>query len=430
MVELKEHNVEPCNNCIKALQEKNSLCYISGVGTGKTYVTMSVIERMFKDDKVLYVVPKYSIANNAYVTATELLSVENIEFICYNQFKDLKKTIQILNKYSLVVFDECHHLGSDIFGQNVLEWLRINKKVKVLGLTATPLREDKVDVSEYFDNTVYGLSVFEAIKKGLMAPIDYRVCFVNKKEYKQFGNPKSIFKIDYNKSVSLLTNLVTTHKRDKWICYFNSVKQLNKYLETVKLVFGDEYEFLVLHSNLRNVDKILDKARSCPKCVILSCNILLEGVHVKGITGIVLFRNVTSVPTLQQIIGRTCSIGNTVEPFIVDTTTCAKKLLSRLLEHDTVYLKKDGNEEDYRDLKTVIKVGLNDETNYDVDELLRIIRGAPSFFCFRGKVYGSVFSACKEFNIPVPLFNVVKKKYKLTTEQTLTLLIKNQGGLL
>ena len=48
MIELKEHNVEPCNNCIKALQEKNSLCYISGVGTGKTYVTMSVIERMFK----------------------------------------------------------------------------------------------------------------------------------------------------------------------------------------------------------------------------------------------------------------------------------------------------------------------------------------------------------------------------------------------
>lgn len=426
MVDIKQHNRNAVDQCAAALKSNLSTCYVSGVGTGKTYVFLAVVESILShNDRILYVVPKYSVADNTVKTIETYMDSDRFDFVCYNKFKTIESTKSI-DDYSLVVFDECHHLGSDVYGQNLIEWLKNNKTVKVLGLTATPLREDDLDVSQLFDETVRGISVFEAIKMELMAPIDYRICFIDKPEYIKDKTKKTVFELDYNLSTSLMVQMVRSNPRNKWICYFPSIKKLRQYRDYVAYIFGREYKILELYSSLSNLKQVMKKARECKKCVILSCDILLEGVHIPDITGIVLFRNVTSVPTLQQIIGRTCSIGNKTEPFIIDTTKCATKLLPKVFKYDLTFGRGERHTE-YSRLKSIIKVGINKQANMDITELLHIIQGKEFKFMFRGVIYHSVLEACKEYNIPIHEFHAVRREYKLSVEQTLQYLVALKG---
>ena len=66
------------------------------------------------------------------------------------------------------------------------------------------------------------------------------------------------------------------------------------------------------------------------KAVVLSVDMLLEGVHLPDVTGIVLFRNVTSLVTFQQILGRVCSIANKTSPVIADASSSGPAMLAKL----------------------------------------------------------------------------------------------------
>ena len=49
--------------------------------------------------------------------------------------------VEMFKKFDLVIFDECHHLGSQVFSQALL---KLNSPF-LLGLSATPNRSDKTE---------------------------------------------------------------------------------------------------------------------------------------------------------------------------------------------------------------------------------------------------------------------------------------------
>lgn len=374
-IDLKRHNWKPARELVNNFDDgiKHQV-YVSGVGTGKTFVAMYVMQHI--RGKILYVMPKHVIKENIEGYDDFRQFGKRVQFATYNASATEEKAENLIKDKALVIIDECHHLGSDIYGKNLLKAIE-TIDVPVLGLTATPIRghgSKKEDVTKYFDKRVDGISNFDAIRLGLMPVIDYRICDpeYTKHEVDYISEGKERMVLSYDNAKDIIGDTIKKFPKDKWICYFSTSKDLREYREMVKSLFP-KYHCVTLLSSLKNLSEVVDIVRSEKKVVILSCNILLEGVHLDGIDGIILFRNVSTVGTLQQIIGRVCSIGKKESPVILDCAASARKLLPELMEENG----KAGSGNTTRNSvsnKKVVRIGLGAEKKFDIKEFLKAKR--------------------------------------------------------
>ena len=311
MIELMSHNRKAVGEITEAFNEgKRHILYVSGVGTGKSFVFMGLAESMLnKDDRILYIVPRYTIRNNLMAYSDFSILNEQVDFATFNYFTNKEKGMKKLSQYDFIVVDEAHHLWSDKYGNAITECMKELTNKYFLGLTATPERDitvggHRVNVStdSIFQQTVNGITNFEAIALGLMPTFNYRLLLPEKDPdqlKKDYDNMVDIT-VDYTDCENTLTNIVSIYQRKKWIAYFPDKKRLHENESLIRKVFTD-YEIFILYADLHNLDEVLDGVKKAEKAIVLSVDMLLEGVHLSGITGIVLFRNVTSLVTFQQI---------------------------------------------------------------------------------------------------------------------------------
>ena len=113
MIELKEHNKKPYERLEKALQEHNQAIYVSGVGTGKSFVFMKLLadSDAFKDKKCLYIIPQESIGVNLMNYPEYKVIKDRVTFMNMQQFSSSKKAKELLSGYDLVVCDEHEIIG-------------------------------------------------------------------------------------------------------------------------------------------------------------------------------------------------------------------------------------------------------------------------------------------------------------------------------
>lgn len=407
MITLKPHNQKAVEEILAAYRNgKHSVIYTSGVGTGKTFVFMGLAERICrKEDRILYVMPKYTVQSNILEYDDFKALPIPVDFVTFNYFTDTDKGIKKISRYRMLVIDECHHLGSDLYGKNLLTCM--NKCGRpVLGLTATPerdhtntdIRED-YDVRTYFDATVEGISTFDAIRLGLMPPFEYRIMMPDKniRQLEREYDKEYDVKVDYMDCENILKDIVRIYDRRKWICFFSSVRSLHEAMPMVKRIFKD-YTVCVLYADLHNLTETIRTVQTSERAVVLSVNMLLEGVHLPDITGIVLFRHVTSLVTFQQILGRVCSMNNTVQPLVADCSQSGPLLLRKLLNENQ---KSSGPEIVTNGVsRPIMSVGLGAERPWKgIQEFLAMTasatekrekdgrKAAEKYLLFRGNIY-------------------------------------------
>ena len=306
-LELRKHNRKAVDEIKAKIAEGiHKIIYVAGTGCGKTWVFMGIMNEIAEvipelvRPKALYIMPKHVIRENVegYREFAELGF--DVDFATYNYFSTHEKSVNRFKKYDLIVIDECHHLGGDLYGRNILAAMEESDRL-FLGLTATPFRScDKVNVEDFFESSVYGPSVWDAIRMGLMPPFRYHICLPEKdtKEIEKEYNYKYKAVVDLNDSVDVVSDIVKTYDRDKWICFFPDIKSLNAAKQQVSEIFKG-YELFVLFASLKNLKEVVEGVKKAKKAVILSVDILLEGVHLDGITGIILYRNVMSTNAYQ-----------------------------------------------------------------------------------------------------------------------------------
>lgn len=342
-MKLMPHNQKAVDSITRAYETgAHRVIYTSGVGTGKSFVFLGMAEKV--EGRILYVIPKYAVKENIE-NYREFHSInDRVDFVTFNQFSNMSNAENLLADHNFVVIDECHHLGSDLYGRVLLDAMEKETQRKYLGLTATPVRyqlqttlpngttEKNVDVARFFDSRVSGISTFDAIRMGLMPPFQYRIMVPEKdpkQVEKEYGHEYKAV-VDYEDNDAVLADIVQTYPKNKWIVFFPSVKELKKNQRKMENLFPG-YQIFHLYSDLRNLRQVMDGVAHAEHAVILSVNMLLEGVHMSGITGIILYRNVTTVSTFQQMLGRVCSIGNTEQPLVVDCSCCGPKLFRKLI---------------------------------------------------------------------------------------------------
>ncbi len=368
---LLAHNQEVFEDLKKAYEKNNDVMLYHGTGLGKSFLFMELANTVFSGKKILFIVPKHAVSQG--VENYDEFMGENIHFETYNYFKTPGMAKVAFDAFDVVVFDECHHLGSDVYGANArgLFGLVRGSDKYILGLTATDKRADKKDVPGYFSEVIIGISIFEAIRRGIVPPFEYLVCSDDAEERVGYDRKVKDFrkKIDPTLSLPLLKDTVARNLRQRWICIFGSIASLEEHEEVIREIFPDDYKIVKISTKHDATVKDIEKYE---KTVVLSVDMLIEGVHVKHTDGIIIFRNIQTIAVFQQVLGRVVHVGDTESPIVIDCTRTAIKILAKLLKEDK---KSHGTEScpSAKSEKPLLTCSLKNADHFNTTKLLALM---------------------------------------------------------
>lgn len=332
-----EHNKIVYDEVIERLKTSSRVCIVQATGTGKGVIASSLIEDYVN---VLVIAPTNAILENYRMNLG--VNSENVIFYTYQGISMLlnNQIEELGEKVSLIILDEFHRIGAETWGRKV-EMLcdRAEAKgCKTVGLSATPVRylDNERDMSEEFfkGNVVNGLNIVDAVVSGVLPTFKYVVSY--------YGYEKDLFdKIERNKEkltmdikgiVSNLENNYSIGKiiqketkelsnNQKWIVFFSKIEELDEFKDKIYSWFEGKVNIFVLHSqsNYSGNMKVLKEFNNSDKDinVLLSVNMLNEGVHIKDIDGVIMMRKTISPIVYLQQLGRALQIGGK-NPIIFD----------------------------------------------------------------------------------------------------------------
>lgn len=168
-------------------EQKPRALVISATGTGKTYLAALDVRKFEpKPRKVLFVVHRERIARDAMKSFKRVLGDAYSYGILAGGERQsdatcLFSTIQTLSKeeslrtfardeFGYIIIDEVHRAGASSY-EKILDYF---KPKFLLGMSATPERNDKFDIFALFNHTIaYEIRLQEALDSHLVAPFEY-----------------------------------------------------------------------------------------------------------------------------------------------------------------------------------------------------------------------------------------------------------------
>ena len=394
-IKLYEHNKEAYEKVQKHLENSNKTCVIHPTGTGKSFISLKFLFDN-KDKKCLFMAPTDAIVEQIKTHIKDLgLTLDdfpNLEFCLYASGEKVKN-----NKYDYIVFDEFHRIGADVWGSNVKSLIDNNKNAKILGVSATPIRylDDNRDMSkEIFNGDVAShLTLAEAIVKKILPVPNYISSVISfqsdiDKIQKQINNYKNIEEakkyqklldkakkmLENSEGLDDIFNKNIQNKNGKFIIFCRNLEHMKEMEEKCKdwlkkvnphIEISEVYSKQGKKINQYNIDYFEKNEKDTLK-LLFSIEMLNEGLHVKDIDGVVMFRPTESPIIYLQQLGRALSVGHNDNPLIFD-------IVNNFNSIDSIIDLKD----EVQDLiETIKKERQNGDENSDYpknDELIEIL---------------------------------------------------------
>lgn len=315
MITLKEHNIKPYEELCRMLETQDKVAYVSATGTGKSYVVGKYIEEHGMENSTVILVPSNAI-KRSWKNLMPEVAVETYQGLLHGKVD--------LPHYSLIICDEMHHLGAEMWGvvfQSGIE----NFSGKVIGLSATPIRylDAQRDITDEFfcGNRVDGLDLPEAISKGVLPSFQYisALYTVPKKMEKHRGKNSvtdtlfaqlDLLSSRYSFQEILRKHLDTTDQ--KTAVFVSCVKDITEVKALCQDVFPNA-EHIEAYARMGNSvvkDRIAQFENCNNKAFFYTVDLLNEGVHIDGVDSIVMFRKTESPAVYLQQLGRALSADN------------------------------------------------------------------------------------------------------------------------
>ncbi|APC90789.1 MULTISPECIES: DUF3427 domain-containing protein [Francisella] len=185
------HRIQPNkiqHEALESLQRlrdngKNKALIISATGTGKTFLSAFDVARV-KPKRCLFVVHRTNIAAKAKETFAEVISDKTLGLYTggnKTSAEYLFATIQTLKnpkflaifknqEFDYIIIDEVHHAEAESYKKVLAHF----EPKFLLGLTATPERNDGADIFKLFDyNIAYEIRLHQALEQDLLCPFHY-----------------------------------------------------------------------------------------------------------------------------------------------------------------------------------------------------------------------------------------------------------------
>lgn len=305
--------------------KKTKHLIVMATGVGKTVVSAfdylnQVQENNNQKPTILFLAHQREIIEQAIITFRKVMQDKNFATILNskkNNFQEqyLFATVQTVyrhlkkfkrQQFAIIIFDEAHHLGAKTF-HTIFEYFQPQQ---IIGLTATPEREDNKNIINYFDNEfAHELRLWDAINEKLLSPFDY---------YCIDDITADLTGVDLNNDHQLFKRL-NTDSRNKLLLDVIS-DYIGFYSNRICLIFcinithaqiiarflqnqGLKAEFLT-SKNQTNRSKIINDFKKKIINYLCVVNIFNEGVDIPEIDTIILLRPTNSKTVYLQQLGR------------------------------------------------------------------------------------------------------------------------------
>ena len=359
---LFEHNERAYHAAVRMMEQYGKAAIVHPTGTGKSYIAFKLIEDN-PEKVVIWLSP------SEYIFKTQLESLKrndpdfplaNVHF--YTYAKLLCCTQAQLEEIAAqepayIILDEFHRAGAECWGESTVALLKLCPEAKLLGLTATNIRylDNNRDMAEeLFDGHIASdMNLGEAVVRGILpAPKYVTTVYQYQKALAKYqarvDNLRTQGIQDVNqKYLDALRRALEqadgldrvfahhiTNKSGKYIVFCANKEHMDEMVSHVPEWFAGVNPDVVVYeaySDDPNTDKAFAnfKTDTTNRLKLLFCiDMLNEGVHVEGISGVILFRPTISPIVYKQQIGRALTAGDTAAPLILDVVNNFEGLTS------------------------------------------------------------------------------------------------------
>ena len=357
-VKLFEHNQKAYLSAIAMLEQAGKAAIVHPTGTGKSFIAFQLALDQ-AEKQILWLGP------SEYIYATQLESLarcggpdklSNVTFRTYAKLLLLSEEELAVNA-DYIILDEFHRCGAEQWGNAVQRTIAANPDAKLLGLSATNVRylDNMRDMAEeLFEGHIASeLSLGEAIVRGILpAPKYVTTVFKYQNELERYQKqvrtmrPAALRDVNQKYLDALRRALEQadgleqvfarhmTSKSGKYIVFCSGMEHMREMMEQSRTWFAGvnpDIHFYMAYSEDPGTSKAFAefKADSSSALKLLFCiDMLNEGVHVDGISGVILFRPTISPIIYKQQIGRALTAGDSAVPLILDVVNNFEGLCS------------------------------------------------------------------------------------------------------
>ena len=299
----------------------------AATGTGKTVISAFDFKRFKKANpqaKFLFVAHREEILKQAQFTFRQILKDADFGDLWVGSEKPTKKdqlfvSIQTLNNnietvkdffYDYIIIDEVHHSAASSYQKLLLSF---NPTI-LLGLTATPERQDGEDITKYFGNTLSAeLRLPDALNQKLLCPFQYFGITDNtdisgvtwRRGRYDISELEKIYKEDKQRIQSIYRNC------EKYLADFQDVRALCFCVSKSHAEFmAEKFNEVNLKSNFLHSDnghlrkEILLQFKRKEINYLFVVDIFNEGVDIPEIDTLLFLRPTESLTIFLQQLGR------------------------------------------------------------------------------------------------------------------------------
>lgn len=358
MIDLFEHNRTAYEKVCAMLTERGKAAVVHPTGTGKSFIAFKLAEDN-PSSRVLWLSPSEYIFRTQLENLKRACNVElsNISFLTYAKL--MLADSDAMSEYApdYIILDEFHRCGAEMWGKGVERLLSTYQEVPVLGLSATNIRyldnhRDMAD--ELFDSNIASeMTLGEAVVRGILTPPEYVLsiysCTKDIEKYQtriRKAKTKAMRDEAQKKLDALRRSLENAegldvmfrkHIKDrqgKYIIFCSNVEHLHETETHINEWFKgiDEYPNIYkAYSEGADSSKAFDAFRNDTSShlkLLLCIDMLNEGVHIDGVSGVILLRPTVSPIIYKQQIGRALAAGSKKNSVIIDVVNNIENLYS------------------------------------------------------------------------------------------------------
>lgn len=292
---------------------EKDILIILGCGLGKTGIAAKIIQNHFINKPILYVLPTNSIEKD--ILNKDFWEFPNVKFIMYHSLKKVNP-----DDYALCIFDEGHHIAAPT-------WIKYFNRFKestchTITMTATDCRMDGVMLRRDMfneNNTIIGMSMFDAISLGkikkpkyissLLNPTESRENVLTYARKQQTSSDNMKILADSFQNIMKFDEILKKYAYNKHriLAYVPKIESVDEYYDKITEIFPNALIFKIHNKiNRKDIFEALNIFNSDinKQVILISINILNEGIHPKDIDCLLLLRDTSSIIMYMQQIGR------------------------------------------------------------------------------------------------------------------------------
>ena len=358
MIDLFEHNRTAYEKVCAMLAARGKAAVVHPTGTGKSFIAFKLAEDN-PSSHVLWLSPSEYIFRTQLENLKRACGVElsNISFLTYAKL--MLADEEMIKAYSpdYIILDEFHRCGAEMWGKGVDRLLSVYPHAPVLGLSATNIRyldnhRDMAD--ELFDGNIASeMTLGEAVVRGILTPPEYVLsiysCTKDIEKYQtriRKAKTKAMHDEAQKKLDALRRSLENAegldvmfrkHIKDsegKYIIFCANVEHLREtethICEWFSGIDGNPAVYKAYSEDAES-SKAFDAFRNDTSSrlkLLLCIDMLNEGVHIDGVSGVILLRPTVSPIIYKQQIGRALAAGSRENSVIIDVVNNIENLYS------------------------------------------------------------------------------------------------------